>query len=363
MKVYTRVVISLKDNSIIEEDSYNYDGDVALCFGGGGTQVVEKSPIPQEFSALATQLGQFLGGTPGTPGRYETVYYGDESAQPTTRWIEGTPGKPGAALTPSPYAGTYTNMYENLLRAQQQMQYPTAAERAIQTGVETGYMYPYAGQLDPIAQMAQYQMAATGAPYSLTPAFLGAYPAYQAALDAALAQAKESASMQGGLRGSAGAQYLGQAAAGTTADFLKYLTGVGQQSYEAAQARKQAAIQQAAQQAAQQQMAWEAAAGRIGQYIPMAYGATTWPAETQAQQLATALQLGQGLQTTGTYPWLSFVQSLIGTPQAQYLATPEAPTALQQLAPFAMAGATAYGGYQTSQMIPLLIKALGLTLA
>jgi hypothetical protein len=314
MKVYRKLTISLKDNRIIDEDSYNYDGSIALCCGGGGgTQIVEKSPIPQEFSGLATQLGQFLGGTSGTPGK---------------------------ALTPTQYSGTYSDMYQNLLRAQQQMQYPTAAERALQTGVQTGYMYPYAGQLDPYAQMSQTQMAATGAPYNLTAAFMGSYPAYQAALDAALAQAKESASMRGGLRGSAGSEYMGEAAAGTTADFLKYLSGVGQQSYEAAQARRQQAIQQAAAQSAQQQAAWEAAAGRVGQYIPMAYEAATWPAQTQAQQLSQAMQLGQGLETTGTYPWLSFVQSLIGTPQAQYIAAPEAPSMAQQMAPYATSAAT-----------------------
>jgi hypothetical protein len=125
---------------------------------------------------------------------------------------------------------------------------------------------------------------------------------------------------------------MGQAAAGTTADFLKYLTGVGQQSYEAAQARRQAAIQQAAQQAAQQQTAWEAAAGRIGQYIPMAYEAATWPAQAQAQQLAQAMQLGQGLETTGAYPWLSFIQSLIGTPRAEHIAAPEGPGGASQIA-------------------------------
>jgi hypothetical protein len=358
MKIYRKLTINLKSNRVIEEDSYDYDGPVALCFGGGGTEVVEKSPIPREFSGLATQLGQFLGGTPRTLGHYESkvVGYQGESNEPVYAdvWVPGEPGEPGKALAPTPYAGTYSDMYQNLLRAQQQIQRPTAAEQAIQTGVQTGYMYPYAGQLDPYAQMSQTQMAATGAPYNLTAAFMGSYPAYQAALDAALAQAKESASMQGGLRGSAGAQYMGQAAAGTTADFLKYLTGVGQQSYEAAQARRQAAIQQAAQQAAQQQAAWESATARQQQYIPMAYEAATWPAQAQAQQLAQAMQLGQGLETTGTYPWLSFIQSLIGTPQAQYIATPQAPSVAQQLAPYAGAAATAYGGYQMSQLIAAL---------
>jgi len=344
MKIYRKLIIDLKSNRIIEEDSYDYNGPLVLCMpGGGGTSIVEKSPIPSEFSNVATQLGQFLGGTPATGGHYESEWVPGDEGHPgyyLPRWVEATPGTPSQALTPSPYSGAYGSMYQNLLQAQQNMQYPTAAEQAIQSGVQTGYMYPYAGQLDPYAQMSQNQMAATGAPYNMTAAFMGSYPAYQAALDSALAQAKESAGMRGGLRGSTGAQYMGQAAAGTTADFLKYLSGVGQQSYESAQARRQQAIQQSAAQSAQQQAAWETAAGRQQQYIPMAYEAATWPTQTQAQQLSQAMQLGQGLQTTGTYPWLSFIQSLIGTPKAEYIATPEAPSAMQQLAPYAASGAT-----------------------
>lgn len=36
MKIYNRVVINIETLEVIEEDSYEYDGPIAKCFGGGG---------------------------------------------------------------------------------------------------------------------------------------------------------------------------------------------------------------------------------------------------------------------------------------------------------------------------------------
>lgn len=36
MKIYTRVVIDMKTGNVVEEDSYEYSGPVALCGGSGG---------------------------------------------------------------------------------------------------------------------------------------------------------------------------------------------------------------------------------------------------------------------------------------------------------------------------------------
>jgi hypothetical protein len=36
MKVYTHLVIDMNTDEVLHEESYNYEGPVAQCFGGGG---------------------------------------------------------------------------------------------------------------------------------------------------------------------------------------------------------------------------------------------------------------------------------------------------------------------------------------
>ena len=45
MKIYTKVVIGMRSGEILEEESYEHDGDVALCKGGdrGGNEIAETS--------------------------------------------------------------------------------------------------------------------------------------------------------------------------------------------------------------------------------------------------------------------------------------------------------------------------------
>ena len=42
MKIYTRVVIDMADGSVLEEDSFEHHGDVALCKGSSSTTTVDK---------------------------------------------------------------------------------------------------------------------------------------------------------------------------------------------------------------------------------------------------------------------------------------------------------------------------------
>ena len=42
MKMYTRVVIDMADGSVLEEESYEHTGDVALCKGSSSTTTVDK---------------------------------------------------------------------------------------------------------------------------------------------------------------------------------------------------------------------------------------------------------------------------------------------------------------------------------
>lgn len=86
------------------------------------------------------------------------------------------------------------------------------------------------------------EMVTTGSPYDTSKAYAEARPAYEKDLVNAIAQAKESAGMGGGLRGSTGEIYLGRAAADTTADFNKWLAELAARGYESAQGRRMAAV-------------------------------------------------------------------------------------------------------------------------
>ena len=35
-KIYTKIVLNMSSGQTLEEQSFNYKGDVALCGGGGG---------------------------------------------------------------------------------------------------------------------------------------------------------------------------------------------------------------------------------------------------------------------------------------------------------------------------------------
>ena len=55
MKIYTRIVIDIKTGMVVELDSFEYSGPVALCKGGGGTTIVNPpAPAPTE-TELAIQ--------------------------------------------------------------------------------------------------------------------------------------------------------------------------------------------------------------------------------------------------------------------------------------------------------------------
>ena len=46
MKIYNWVVVSMSTGEIIEEDSFEYEGEVAQCGSGGGTTKTESKPLP-----------------------------------------------------------------------------------------------------------------------------------------------------------------------------------------------------------------------------------------------------------------------------------------------------------------------------
>jgi len=71
MKVYTKVVWN-SDGEIIEEDSYEYDGPVDECKGGGTkteyTQSPEQAAVYREVIPLIRRMSRSALGTPAQPG-------------------------------------------------------------------------------------------------------------------------------------------------------------------------------------------------------------------------------------------------------------------------------------------------------
>jgi len=68
MKVYRRLVMRIEDFKVLEEDSYEYSGQVALCKGGGGGGSSGKIDYPAYIKVIqASWLG---GGSPDGSGMY-----------------------------------------------------------------------------------------------------------------------------------------------------------------------------------------------------------------------------------------------------------------------------------------------------
>lgn len=44
-KIYTEVVIDMRTNEVLSEESFDYEGDLALC-GGGGKSMPKPEPAP-----------------------------------------------------------------------------------------------------------------------------------------------------------------------------------------------------------------------------------------------------------------------------------------------------------------------------
>ena len=57
MKIYTRVVIDMADGSVLEEDSFEHHGDVALCKGSSSTTTVDKEYNRRMASIAERQQG------------------------------------------------------------------------------------------------------------------------------------------------------------------------------------------------------------------------------------------------------------------------------------------------------------------
>lgn len=57
MKMYTRVVIDMADGSVLEEDSFEHHGDVALCKGSSSTTTVDKEYNSRMASIAERQQG------------------------------------------------------------------------------------------------------------------------------------------------------------------------------------------------------------------------------------------------------------------------------------------------------------------
>ena len=57
MKMYTRVVIDMADGSVLEEDSFEHHGDVALCKGSSSTTTVDKEYNRRMASIAERQQG------------------------------------------------------------------------------------------------------------------------------------------------------------------------------------------------------------------------------------------------------------------------------------------------------------------
>lgn len=53
MKIYTKVVMSMADGAVLEEESYEYEGPLALCGGGGGE--VKETAEEREIARIATE--------------------------------------------------------------------------------------------------------------------------------------------------------------------------------------------------------------------------------------------------------------------------------------------------------------------
>ena len=45
-KIYTEVVIDMRTNEVLSEKAFDYEGDLALCGGGGGKSMPKAEPAP-----------------------------------------------------------------------------------------------------------------------------------------------------------------------------------------------------------------------------------------------------------------------------------------------------------------------------
>lgn len=59
MKIYNKIIIDIKSGSVIDEDSFEYNGLIAECFGGGGNAgSTVQSPVDPEASLRLTALSE-----------------------------------------------------------------------------------------------------------------------------------------------------------------------------------------------------------------------------------------------------------------------------------------------------------------
>jgi len=183
------------------------------------------------------------------------------------------------AFEEAPYYSPMMSMYQNVMRTP-----PTIPE----------YISP-----------TLEAMIRTGEPFSQTDVYKTAYPVYQRELDKAIAEAKEAAGVRGGLRSTAGAQRIGEAAATSAERFMQYLTDIARQSYEAAQARRLSAMPYAYEMA-EFPTRQVAALSAIGPTLESA----RYPLLQAALQMATA---GRGTTTTAEQEERFPAGSLLGT--------------------------------------------------
>jgi hypothetical protein len=91
MKIITKVVIDLLDDSILEEESYEYDGPLALCdFGGGGGGGAEAGNIMAAAAAEAAKMQMDM----YNKTREDMTPYRDVGSR-TTPYYAGMLGVPG----------------------------------------------------------------------------------------------------------------------------------------------------------------------------------------------------------------------------------------------------------------------------
>ena len=147
------------------------------------------------------------------------------------------------------------------------------------------------------------QMATTGNPFDTTAEASALNKQYGTDLDKALAQARETSGMTGGLRSSGGEYYMGKAAADTTAAYNVKLQDLIRQGYSEAQARMLAAAPLATS-ASGANMSLMGTAGDLSSSLDLAKN----PQMTNIMNLLAILGKGQAVTTQqGTPTWASIL--------------------------------------------------------
>ncbi len=80
MKIYTRVVMSLKTGNVLEADSYEYKGPVVECKGGGKSPSTPEAPPTPPKPATGKEVTAATTEAVGDQQRRVKAYFGQQGS-------------------------------------------------------------------------------------------------------------------------------------------------------------------------------------------------------------------------------------------------------------------------------------------